>query len=53
MDCFSHLDTLLWKLDSVNIQHYLMGDINCDLLSENIANVNALLGCLWPEATDH
>ena len=43
MDLFSHLDILLRKLDTENIEHYLMGDINCDLLSENNANVNALL----------
>ena len=42
MDLFSHLDTLLRKLDAENIEHYLMGDINCDLLSENNANINAL-----------
>ena len=43
VDLFSHLDILLRKLDTENIEHYLMGDINCDLLSENNANVNALL----------
>ena len=43
VDLFSHLDILLRKLDTENIEHYLMGDINCDLLSESNANVNALL----------
>ena len=43
VDLFSHLDILLRKLDTENIEHYLMGDINCDLLSENNVNVNALL----------
>ena len=43
MDLFSHLDIVLRKLDAENIEHYLMGDINCDHLSENNANVNALL----------
>ncbi len=43
VDLFSHLDILLRKLDTENIEHYLMGDINCDLLSENNANVNALV----------
>ena len=43
VDLFSHLDILLRKLDTENIEHYLMGDINCNLLSENNANVNALL----------
>ena len=43
VDLFSHLDILLRKLDTENIEHYLMGDINCYLLSDNNANVNALL----------
>ena len=34
VDLFSHLDILLRKLDAENIEHYLMGDVNCDLLSE-------------------
>ena len=43
VDLFSHLYIHLRKLDTEYIEHYLMGDINCDLLSENNANVNALL----------
>ena len=43
VDLFSHLDLFLRKLDTENIEHYLMGDINCDLLSESNANANALL----------
>ena len=43
VDLFSHLDLLLTKLGTENIEHYLMGDINCDLLSESNANANALL----------
>ena len=39
MDHFSYLDTLLRK----NIEHYFIGDINCNLFSEINANVNALL----------
>ena len=28
---FNFFETLLGKLDSENIEHYLMGDLNCDL----------------------
>ena len=37
IDLFSNIDSLLARLDSENVEHYLMGDMNCDLLSsENI-----------------
>ena len=35
VDLFFHFDTVLRKLDSENVEHYLMGDLNSDLLSEN------------------
>jgi len=43
VDLFSHFDTVLRKLDSENVEHYLMGDLNSDLLSENNTYANALL----------
>ena len=43
VDLFPHFDTVLRKLDSENVEHYLMGDLNSDLLSENNTYANALL----------
>ena len=40
---FSHLDTLLGKLDSENVELFLMGDMNCDLLSKDNVYAKALL----------
>ena len=30
-ELFTHINTLLGKLDSENVEHFLMGDLNCDL----------------------
>ena len=38
-----HVNTLLGKLDSENIEHFLMGDLNCDMQSKDNVNVKALL----------
>ncbi|MCV6636078.1 hypothetical protein, partial [Candidatus Albibeggiatoa sp. nov. NOAA] len=43
VDLFSNIDSLLGRLDSENIEHYLMGDMNCDLLSSDNIYVRALL----------
>ena len=40
---FTHVNTLLGKLDSENVEHFLMGDLNCDLQSKDNVNVKALL----------
>ena len=42
-EVFTHVNTLLGKLDSENIEHFLMGDLNCDLQSKDNVNVKALL----------
>ena len=34
-ELFTHVNTLLGKLDSENIEHFLMGDLNCDLQSKD------------------
>ena len=43
VELFSHLDTLLGKLDSENVEHFLMGDMNCNLLSNENVYAKALL----------
>ena len=43
LELFSHLDTLLGKLDSENVELFLMGDMNCDLLSKDNVYAKALL----------
>ena len=35
---FSPFKTLIGKLDSENIEHYLMGDFNCDMIATRYAN---------------
>ena len=42
-ELFTHINTLLGKLDSENVEHFLMGDLNCDLQSKDNGNVRALL----------
>ena len=42
IELFSHLDTLLGKLDSENVELFLMGDMNCDLLSKEKALLNVI-----------
>ena len=32
-ELFTHVNTLLGKLDSENVEHFLMGDLNCDSLN--------------------
>ena len=32
---FPHLDTLLGRLDSEHVEHYIIGDLNCNLLSSD------------------
>ena len=49
---FSHFENLVGKLDSENIEYYIMGDINCDMIAtrydsntqklKSIANVYGL-----------
>ena len=43
IDLFSNIDSLLARLDSENVEHYLMGDMNCDLLSSENIYARALL----------
>ena len=33
-ELFSHYETLIGKLDSLDLEYYLMGDFNCNLLCE-------------------
>ena len=40
---FPHLDTLLGCLDSEHVEHYFIGDMNCDLLSSDNIHVRAVL----------
>ena len=40
---FSHLETLLGKLDAENIVYYLVGDLNCDLSSTVLDHSSRLL----------
>ena len=42
-ELFAHVNTLLGKLDSENVEHFLLGDLNCDMQSKDNANVKALL----------
>ena len=35
---FSHFENLVGKLDSENIEYYLMGDINCDMIATRYDN---------------
>ena len=42
-ELFTHINTLLGKLDSENVGHFLMGDLNCDLQSKDNSTVKALL----------
>ena len=42
-ELFTHVNTLLGKLDSENIEHFLMGDLNCGLQSKDNVNVKPLL----------
>ena len=38
-ELFAHINTLLGKLDSENVEHFLLGDLNCDMQSKGNANV--------------
>ena len=38
-----HVNTLLVKSDSENLEHFFIGDLNCDLQSKDNVNVKALL----------
>ena len=40
---FSNIVSLLGRLDSENVEHYIMGDMNCDLLSSDNIYARALL----------
>ena len=40
---FPHLDTLLGRLDSEHVEHYLIGDLNCNLLSSDNIHTRAFL----------
>ena len=42
-DLFLHLDTVLGRLDSEHVEHYLIGDMNCNLLSSDNIHTRALL----------
>ena len=42
-DPFPHLDTMLGRLDSQHVEHYLIGDMNCHLLSSYNIHTVALL----------
>ena len=42
-ELFVHVNTLLGKLDSENVDHFLMGDLNCGMQSKDNVNVKALL----------
>ena len=42
-ELFAHVNTLLRKLDSENLEQFLEGDLNCDLQSKDNVNVKALL----------
>ena len=42
-ELFMHVNTLSGKLDSENVEHFLMGDLNCDLQSKDNVNVKARL----------
>ena len=42
VDLFSNIDFLLGRLDSENIEHYLLGNMNCDLLSSDYSYARAL-----------
>ena len=42
IELFSHLDTLLGKLDSEKVELFLIGDMNCDLLSKEKALLNVI-----------
>ena len=35
---FSHFETLIGKLDSENIEYFLMGDLNCDMIATRYDN---------------
>ena len=43
-DLFPHLDTVLGRLDSERVEHYLIGDMNCNLLSSD--NIHTRAGLL-------
>ena len=43
IDLFSNIDSLLARIDSENVEHYLMGDMNCGLLSSENIYARALL----------
>ena len=40
---FSHLETLVSRLDIENIEHILLGDLNCNVFAENDPNTSALM----------
>lgn len=42
-ELFTHTNTLLGKLDSENVERFLMGDLNYDLKSKENVNVKAPL----------
>ena len=42
-DLFPHLDTVLGRLDSEHVEHYLIVDMNCNLLSSDNIHTRALL----------
>jgi len=33
---FSHYETLIGKLDSLSLEHYLMGDLNCNMAPDPV-----------------
>lgn len=40
---FSHLETFVSRLDTENIEHILLGDLNCNVFAENDPNTSALM----------
>ena len=42
-DLFPHLDTVLGRLDSEHVEHYVIRDMNCNLLSSDNSHTRALL----------
>lgn len=51
---FSPFETLIGKLDSENIQHFLMGDPNCDMIATRYDNHTRKLMSItniWSTAT--
>ena len=41
-DLFPYLDTVVGRLDSEHVEHYLIGDMNCNLLSSDNIHTRAL-----------